>query len=350
MEPVNLSIQQRAARIATLLVLSPLIAEVLFGSTHLSMLYLLVPQICIYGGAALIIRALTRQRHWSAVLLLGIVFAVAEECIILQTSVSRPYQQLLFGSAPNQNYLGAFGINWTYLMWALGYESVWAIVLPVQLTELIFPVGREAAWIGRRGLFVLAVVFLVPSYGVWYTFTQVGIAPGLAYEAPLPLVLAAVGIMMILVFFALVLLPAPRAKQGSDRSVPAPWFVGSSAFLLSLPWFSLAIMPYLLPATIPTLVPVVLGIAWAALAFFLVRYWSSARKWRDEHRLALCVGALLASMLAGFLINGPALSPFDLVGKATLNVIALVLLLIFSLKNPAQGYNCEYLKIRSDPR
>jgi hypothetical protein len=75
----NLSARQRTVRIVSLMVISPFIAEVLFGSTHLSMLYLLTPQICIYGGAALIIHTLTRGRNKTTILILGIAFAIAEE-------------------------------------------------------------------------------------------------------------------------------------------------------------------------------------------------------------------------------------------------------------------------------
>jgi len=88
----------------------------------------------------------------------------------------------------------------------------------------------------------------------------------------------------------------------------------------------LAILPYIVPASIPLAIPIVIGLAWAALAFLLIRYWSASPTWHDGHRLALIFGALLASMGAGFVINGPALSPIDLIGKAVLNVIAILLL------------------------
>jgi hypothetical protein len=343
MKTVNLSRRQRIARILTLVVLSPIIAEVLFGATHISMLYLLIPQICIYGGAALMIHTLTRHRGWSAILILGIAYAIAEECIILQTSVSPPFQHLLFGSAPNQNYLGAFGVNWAYLLWALGYESIWAILLPINITELIFPDRREEPWIGRWGLVITAIVFLVPSYGIWYTFTQTGIAPGLAYEAPLSLILISLSIIVALVVFALVGLRPHRSEKNVLRSVPRPWMVGVTAFLLSLPWFSLAILPYIVPSTIPTPISIMIGLIWAASAFLLFKRWSSSARWQDAHRLALSMGALMASMLAGFLINDAVLSPFDLAGKVVVNVIAVVLLASLARANRRQLPTPEYL-------
>jgi hypothetical protein len=43
-------------------------------------------------------------------------------------------------------------------------------------------------------------------------------------------------VIALLEIIVLVLLPLTHAKQKKDLSVPAPWFVGLTAFLLSLPW------------------------------------------------------------------------------------------------------------------
>jgi hypothetical protein len=334
MKSTQLPIRRGVAPLATLLVLSPVIIEVLFGATRITLLFLLIPQICIYGGAALLIRTLVhrRRRGWVAILLLGMAFAIAEECVILQTSVSPPYQQLLFGGAPDPTYSWAFGVGWAYLLWALGYESIWAIIMPIQLTELIFPDGRDDLWMGRWGMVITAIVFVLASFGIWYLFTQVGIAPGLAYEAPLPLVLIALASILALGTAALGPWSLPRPAQPATQSAPKPWLVGLVAFVLSLPWFVLAILPYVVPPSLPAVIPLLIGLAWALAAFFLIRRWSASPGWQDVHRLALISGALVASMSAGFVINGPTLSPVDLVGKVVLNVMAVLLLAYLAWK------------------
>jgi hypothetical protein len=334
MKSTQLPVRRGVVPIATLLVLSPVIIEVLFGATRVTTLFLLIPQICIYGGAALIIRTLVRSRRrgWGAILLLGMAFAIAEECVILQTSVSPPYQRLLFGGAPDLTYSWAFGVGWAYLLWALGYESVWAIVLPVQLTELIFPDRRDDAWVGRWGMLITAIVFVLASFGIWYLFTQVGIAPGLAYEAPLPLVLIALVIILALGAAAIGPWRLFRPVQPAARPAPRPWLVGLVAFVLGLPWFVLAILPYVVPPSLPAAIPLLIGLAWAVIAFFLIRRWSASPAWQDAHRLALISGALVASMSAGFVINGPTLSPVDLMGKVVLNVMAVLLLAYLAWK------------------
>ena len=158
----------------------------------------------------MIIHTLLRRRGWVAILLAGLAFSMGLETVILQTSVSPAFQGLLFGNAPNQNFLSPFGVNLGYLLWALGYESLWAIVIPIQLTGLLFPDRCYGPWIGRKGLITAAIIFLVPALGVWYQFTQVGIGPGLAYEAPIGLVLPA--ILIILALAAL----AGLIRTGSD--------------------------------------------------------------------------------------------------------------------------------------
>ena len=73
-------------------------------------------------------------------------------------------------------------------------------------------------------------------------------------------------------------------------------------------------------------IPITAGVLWALLALFLVRRWSTGTEWPDMHRWALVFSAILVCMLGGF--AGSSVWPrIDLVGKAILNVIAVVCLL-----------------------
>lgn len=65
------------------------------------------------------------------------------------------------------------GVNWVYLLWAVGYEAVWAIVLPIRLTELLFPAHAGEPWLDRRGLAAVAGVFAAGAVGAWWFWTQV---------------------------------------------------------------------------------------------------------------------------------------------------------------------------------
>jgi len=310
----------------TLLLLSPIIAEVLFGSTSISTLYVLLPEIGIWGCGALLIRGLvcSRKLGWPSVLLLGIALAVAEECVIQQTSFA-PLPWL----DPQHLYGRAWGVNWIYLLFQLGYESIWAVALPLQLTELLFPSRRADPWIGRRGLLIAASVFLLCSLVAWYSWTQVVIPTVFhrpIYHPALLTVVIALLAIVALGAFALNPHPSSRPKPALVRAVPPPWFVGLGAFVLSLLWFVLLLLSSGVAEAFPPVILMGGGLLEALAAFFLINFWSASSAWRDTHRLALVFGACVANMLAGFLLR-VVVMPIDVIGKLVLNVIAVLLLI-----------------------
>jgi len=133
----------------TLLLLAPVVAEVLSGATRISYLVVLIPEIMVWGCGALPIReiVLRWRGSWTSVLLLGLALSVAEEFIIQQTSIA-PLPWL--GS--RTGYGRALGVNWVYFLYMLGYESVWVVLVPIHLTQLIFPERRNENWLRTRGL------------------------------------------------------------------------------------------------------------------------------------------------------------------------------------------------------
>jgi hypothetical protein len=125
-------------------------------------------------------------------------------------------------------------------------------------------------------------------------------------------------------------LPKPlHTTQQTGRSTPQPWLVGGAAFVFSLLWFALIALAGNVDPALPVAIPLAGGIAWACVAFFAIKRWSACTGWQDMHRLALVFGALLASMLAGFLLHIVVL-PLDVIGKLVLNVIAVLLLIILA--------------------
>ena len=72
---------RRYAPIFTLLVLAAFVGEVLFGVTPLSRLPLFLVQVGMYGGGALMIREIVRQRGLSSwwLVALGLAYGIVEE-------------------------------------------------------------------------------------------------------------------------------------------------------------------------------------------------------------------------------------------------------------------------------
>jgi hypothetical protein len=319
------------APVVALLLLAPVIGEVLFGATRITTLFVLIPQIGTWGCAALIIRDVARrhQRNRYCVLLLGIALAVAEECLIQQTSLAP-----LVGADPKHPYGRAFGVNWIYLLWALGYESIWVVVLPIELTELIFPDRRDEPWLGARGLAISAGAFLVASFVAWYSWTQVFVPrffPEPAYRVPIGSIVVASAVIILLVVAALGLQRTAQSESETTGTVPRSWLVGLVGFVLGLPWFALVFLAYGAVPTLPAPIPMIAGLAWAGVAFALIDRWSRRPTWQDPSRLALLSGGLVASMLAGFVVLklGGA-PPIDIIGKLCLNVIAVLALMLLA--------------------
>lgn len=317
----------RAAPIVTLFLLPAIIAELLYGSTPITNPTPLVPEILVYGSAALLIRELVRRRGtgWLGIVLLGIAFAVAEECVILKTSLFPG----LFGIDPQHVYGRALGVNWVYLVFLVGYETVWAIVLPIQLVEVIFPDRRDGAWLDGRGLAAATILFVIGSAAAWYLWTHVALQrfpAAQGYRAPVLTVALALATIAVLMALTLGRRRSAHAPQVAERRAPRPWLVGVTAFLLALAWLVLTVTAFGVAPSMNPVIPILLALALAGGTVLLVRRWARGSDWRDAHRMALVFGAMVASMLMGFGVVGVLGGPVAVVGKLVLNLVAVGLL------------------------
>ena len=171
-----------------LLLLAPSIPELLTGSTPITRLAVdplgfavsFAFDVGLYGTGALVIRevAVILRRGWPSILLWGAAYGIAEEGLAVHTFFQpsgSPVDALaVYGSA--------YGVNW---LWALGltvFHATYSIALPILLTNLWFPQVRDARWVDRGGLAVLAGIYLAvvgvfaflvghgPSHGVLVLF------------------------------------------------------------------------------------------------------------------------------------------------------------------------------------
>jgi hypothetical protein len=310
-----------AAPIWTLLLLSPFVAEVLSGSTRTSILFVFVPEVMVWGVGALFCRELVRRWRGggTSLLFLGLALSIAEEFIIQQTSLAPlPFP----GSHPD--YGRMWGVNLVYLLFMLAYESVWVVVVPVQITELFFPRRATQPWLHKRGVMLACIVFIVGCRIAWYGWTQqarprLHAAP---YHAPLGMI--ALGLLAIAALIGLAYLvrglcqPLPEDCQ---RTVPA-WLGGLTAFVMGSAWFWLIGQQFIPNPVQPFWVAIAGGAAWAAIAFIVFSWWSSRPAWSETHRFAAAFGATLACMVTPYLTitSWPRI---DIVGKIVFDALAL---------------------------
>jgi len=321
----------------TLVFLAPFIAEVLSGATKLSVIFAIVPEMMCWGCGALLIRELVRRWRggWLSLLLMGLGLSIAEEFIIQQTSVAPlPFAGTLTA------YGRAWGVNWIYFLFMLGFESVFVVLVPVAVTELIFPERGEQPWLRTRGMAIAGIVFLLGSWMAWYAWIKrarliVFHLP--AYYVPWPTILAGFAAIAALVLFAYLLRGAGTGVAPS-RYAPPAWAVALVVLALGFPWYGL--MAFVFISREPRVsfeLVLAAGVAWGILAALLLGWWAQSPQWDNLHRWTASFAATLVCMAAGFLGSSTWLK-IDLIGKAMLNVIAVVGFLMLLRRGLERGH------------
>ena len=152
--------------VLALLLLAPSIPELLTGSTPITTLVLNPPAFAIglagdiglYGTGALLIRefAVAYRKGWASILLLGAAYGIAEEGFAVHTFFQTSGSPV--GLLGSYGHLG--GINW---LWALGltvFHATYSIALPILLTQLWFPEVKDARWLDRGSVALVAGIYL----------------------------------------------------------------------------------------------------------------------------------------------------------------------------------------------
>lgn len=308
--------------VMVLILLAPLVAEVLPGSTPLTMPGLLLLDLLIYGPGALLIRELVRRRGrgWASILLLGAIYGLIEEGLALQSLFNPAYNHVSLWGAY------AFGINWVYagvtIIWI---HPVWSVAIPILLTELLFPARRATLYLRRFGLIVI---------GIWYALgvAIVGFFARTSYPYNVPPTLLGAVVLLVLVLVVIALFALPRRVPRPIRTLnaPQPWVVllviGIGA--LTLPSSLWRVEPAF--ASFPlVLVSLLVPLVVAAAMIWLVRSFAPTRDWSDRHLLALASGALIAHTVVGGLIFSKTMAQGVAIGA--LGLVMLILLVLFAV-------------------
>lgn len=328
---------RRYLPVVTLFFLSPWVAEVLFGATPLSRLGSLLVVAPLYGGGAILVRELARRRGpgWTRIFLLGAAYGIIEEGLAIQSL----FNPNLF----NAGLLGgrALGVNWVWSLWTIGYHIVWSIGIPILLAELLFPARRGEAWLGRVGMIIVAVLYVLGVLAIAAIY-RFAVAPD--FQPPLLLNLFAALVAILLIVLALTR-PTRTFKKTSNEpagKVPSPWIISLLAFLMAALWFELLNLPERLRTGAWVLIPIVIDVALLMGFASLVQRWSSDEAWNDLHRLALIFGPLIMVMLSGFFFV-TAGNRLDQLGVGLFGIITIVLLGLFARRLQHRVRELQYV-------
>lgn len=317
----------KAAPGLSLMILSPILAEILPGATRLSSLFVLPVEIAMWGGGALFIRYAVRRwgLGWRNMLLLALALSVAEECLIQQTSLAPLVVQV-----KGQGYARALDLNYLYLLWALGYESVFVVFTPVYLTELIFAKRRGDLWLSKGAMIPLSTLFALGAFLAWFSWTQIA-RPRVfhvpIYHPSLAHLLVASAAISLLVISALGPFRGLLVRPSRPLRPPDPWVLSVASCLWATLWYGLVLLAFGIAPQVPPALPMGGGLLLSAAALVLLPRWAGHPRWEERHQFAAVFGAILGSMLLSF-VGFIGSLPMDLYFKVAVDLLALMLLLV----------------------
>ncbi|HUY76131.1 MAG TPA: hypothetical protein VMV29_05140 [Ktedonobacterales bacterium] len=313
----------------TLYFLSPLIAEVLSGSTPPLLFiqpfgFIFIP--LLYGSSAILIREILVRRRlgWGNALVLGAAFGVFQEALVVQT-----WYTFMAKSSPSHSngFYGVWlGTNWVWALDLTIYHAVISITIPLIWLTLIFPQRALLPGLRRRGVILFLLWLIIPCGLLALNAAKAQFAKE-GYAGP-PLIgyLLACALMVTLILVGgFARFPTPRPQPG--RRAPGVWAVRGTMFGLTTLFF---VLSFILPATkLPP--PVMMAIAVGVFSFGVWRIarWSACDGWSARHWLALVMGLvawylLLWAPLVEFAFRLP-----EREGLTLANLIAMIALFVF---------------------
>lgn len=306
----------------TLLVLSPFVGEFLLGNIEpdpRSWATVFLPLVLLYGGGALLIREVARRfgRGYPTIATLALAYALVEEGIVLGTLFNREYLGL---GLLEYGWLPQLGTSPVWTSYVLVIHCVWSILVPIVLTERLFPAHADEPWLRAPGTILVTLIYLLGAVatgaGNYYTYR---FFPSSAQ------VLTVLAFAVVCVVAGLLIRPSRRRERGGR--VPAPGVLAAvtlctgSVFILVQPdGAEHGFLPFGVTLAIMALA---VGAAGATLMIA-----GQGPAWSVRHVLGAAAGALATYIWAGFMIQFSihGFSTVGLLGQIGFALIALALL------------------------
>lgn len=314
----------------TLLYFSPLIGEVMSGSTPPLLFitpFALIFLPTLYGISAVLIHEILARRGlgWGAALILGAAFGIFQEALIVQT-----WYNYMAPSSPahSTGYYGELaGTSWAWALNLTLYHAVISIFTPLVLLQLLFPVHAKLPWL-RWWSIVLLLAWMLLLCGALAVNVATKQYASEGYHGPplIPYLIAVALTLLAILLGATLRLPEPRPNPA--RRAPRLWTVRLTVLALLTLYALLTeiVLPY---SPIPAWLGMLLALLVFTLAVARVRSWSRRQGWGERHWLAVATGVLMYFIF----IWGPFIE-FGLhlparTGMTAFNLLVFVALLFF---------------------
>jgi hypothetical protein len=303
----------------TLALLTTLCAELTFTAVAVPFTWLLLPLLMVmYGAGVLVLReAVVRVGGgWPSLVLMGVAYQIAEDGLGLQALTSpRMYGAADWG-------VRALGVNWSYWESQIGVHVVLSVLLPIAITNLLFPAQQARPYLSKRGLVGAGALAIVGVFGLRYLISATE-DPG--YQTPFGLTMVFLALIIALGLVALVVLPRhhrrPAGRRRAGKTAPRPGVVGFVSMYLTMAFLT-TLLPLGLGSTMllgDLMSPVqrlLIAVMTAVPFGLVVLRWQTATNWGDRQRIWL-FGGILVSHTA-FMMFGSLTAA--LVGSLTLAV------------------------------
>lgn len=298
-----------------LMALTLISAELTFLAVAVPAMWLMFPLLFpMYGAGVLLIRELVVRTGggWPSLIVMGVVYELVEDVFGLQALTS----EILYNAARWGPRI--FGINTTYWEVQIGYHVVFSVLIPIVITDLIFPDLRSKPYLKRPGLIIAALSAIV---GVVIVRILIAGTQDPGHQTPWPFVATVVVIIAVLCVVALRILPRRRSPasltsvgQRANR-VPRPAVAGFGAFVSTLAFIGL-LMPLDTQEQRPaagdgwwTVLAMAAAAGVATGALLLIRRWRTETGWTHAHQIWLIGGSLVGHTV--FIVIAMILHPAD---------------------------------------
>lgn len=131
----------------------------------------------LYGGAALLIREITRRcgRGWPTILLLGLAFGVLQAGLLDHSMFNPSYRDIEYWDDMfSPTYVSWLGFSPELAVMFTTGHMIFSMAAPIAVAEALVPRRRITPWLRWPGLAVTATAFLLAAYVVvwWHLDTE----------------------------------------------------------------------------------------------------------------------------------------------------------------------------------
>ncbi|MET8091322.1 hypothetical protein [Micromonospora sp. NPDC005220] len=314
----RLPLRRRLVPVIALLLLAPWAAECSWGGFaidgFLPVLIFLGP---MYGGAAILIRETARHlgAGWPTIVLLAAAFGVLQAGLVDQSLFNPDFlndtQYADTRAAAEATLVPGLDFSLRQAYDYVGGHIVLTICAPIVLIEsFLGPERRLRPWLGRPGLVVVGVLYLLGSLLI---FSDSSGRKGFL-ASPLQLAFAATVVVALVVVALLPRWRRPHPRPA--RRVPHPLWVGLLVVLVRIG-----------ADLTPGWAGVAIALGLAAAAGGLIAYWSSRDGWGQRHVLVAGTASLVTAAAFAYLVPpySPASPAAALAGDIAVTVITIAL-------------------------